>query len=122
MWIAATLLSACAAVLAGFCVYYSRRCALAAHASQPIALRKVCEALSDRVLAAESSLSVHDSNMTLWRAEMTALAEAVDTNLDRIERKRRSAAGSASKMEAMTAGDPNTIEAITTRARAAGLM
>lgn len=73
-------------------------------------------------MASETSLSVHDSNMTLWRAEMTALAESVDTNLDRIERKRRSAAGSAAKVAALTQGDPNSIENITQKARAAGLL
>jgi len=122
MYIAAVVFAACTAALAGFAAYYARRCALYAAACEPIALRKVAEGLSERVNASEATVSDQASNMTLWRAEMTALAESVDTNLDRVERKRRSAAASASRMASMVEGDPNSLEALTLKARSTGLL
>lgn len=73
-------------------------------------------------MASEATVSDQAQNMTLWRAEMTALAESVDTNLDRVERKRRSASASASRMASIEQGDPNSIENLTARARTAGLV
>ena len=115
------LFCACTAALGGFAAYYARRCALYAAACQPIALRKVVEALTERVMTCEATVSAAESNATLWRAEMTALAESVDTNLDRVERKRRSASAAASRMEKMEGGDPNSLENLTSRARVMGV-
>jgi len=122
MGIAAIVFAACTAILAAFAAYYARRCALYAVACEPIALRKVAEGLTQRIMSAEVTVSDQASNMTLWRAEMTALAESVDTNLDRVERKRRSAAASASRMASMEQGDPNSLEALTAKARGAGML
>jgi len=122
MGIAAIVFAACTAILAGFAAYYARRCALYAVACEPIELRKVVAALSERVRGCETTVSDAQSNATLWRAEMTALADSVDTNLDRVERKRRSAAASASRMASMVEGDPNSLEALTAKARGAGML
>jgi len=122
MGIAAIVFSACTAILAAFAAYYARRCALYAVACEPIQLRKVVEALGERISGCEATVSDAQSNATLWRAEMTALADSVDTNLDRVERKRRSAAASASRMASMEQGDPNSLEALTAKARGAGML
>ncbi len=116
------LFCACTALGAGFAAYYARRCALYAGASSPIALRAHVNSLKERIDTAEAIVSGSESNMTLWRAEMTALAESVDTNLDRVERKRRSASAAASRMETLTQGDPDSLENLTARARAAGIL
>ncbi len=78
--------------------------------------------LTTRVLAAEANLEGHGSRLLAWREEIEAVLDAVDTTLERTERKRRSIAASAAKLNGgqAAADDLDPRAALTAKARAQG--
>lgn len=98
MW--ALILSSAAALLSLVAFWYAYQAARHSALSVPSRCLKAVEDLGQRVLTAEENVGLQQTRMTTWRTEMDAMLEAVDGQLDRIERKRKSAAASAAKLEA----------------------
>lgn len=81
-------------------------CVLAYQATRQVALSApkqimdALQALSARVLAAEENVALAESKAIQWRQQMDGVLEAVEDALDRVDRKRRSAAAAAAKVRA----------------------
>jgi hypothetical protein len=75
-------------------------------ASVPTQVIRALDTIRDRIDAAEANLAAHDARALQWRTEMEGLIEAAETVLDRVERKRRSAAAAAAKINAAQGDGP----------------
>ena len=70
-----------------------------------------------------TDMDVIQSQWELKRAELAALADAVDTSKDQLERKRRSVTASVSRLEGPASGVPESEEDMLRRMRkSAGLI
>lgn len=86
--------------------------------------------LADFKIETTTALDGHRTRMMSWREDIDALLDTVEDTLDRTERKRRSSAASASKLERAAAanggeqepdGDLTSQSGLRARARAMGI-
>ncbi len=104
----------------------ARQSAPAMLASEQKVVRTHVEALTrdlaDFKVEIQGTLDGHRTKLIAWREDIEALLDAVEDTLDRTERKRRSAAASASKIKANgETEDLTDIQSLRARARAMGL-
>jgi len=87
--------------------------------SAPELLTKGFQSLAERVTAAEQTVEAQRAQLLAARQEIDGVLEAIEDTLERVERKRRSAAASASRANGVAEPeDPR--EALRQQVRAAG--
>lgn len=84
-------------VLGGCCVLATTGCALLAFTTLPAQLRRQISVLRAEVQEMAVSLEAIGQRWVAYKAEMEGLAEAIEDTLGRVEKKRKSAAASASR-------------------------
>lgn len=88
--------------------------------SVPEQLTKGFEQLASRVAAAEQTVEAQRSQLLAARQEIDGVLEAIEDTLERVERKRRSAAASASRANGPAEEPLDPREALRQQVRAAG--
>lgn len=99
-------------------------CYLGVRGSMPLQLTNTQKGIAQLVDQVIEEQGRHGAKMVAWREDIEGVLEAVESTLDRVETKRRSAAASASRIagaqgQAATF-DPNNREHLKQRARELG--
>lgn len=120
----ALIFSVCSMALALGGLLIGARAFVLTRRSAPNQIMSALQELSERVIAAEDNLRSHDARAMQWRTEMDGLIESAEDVLDRVERKRRSTAASASKIKSheQAGPAPGSEAELHARAVAQGLM
>jgi len=118
------ILSAAAAVVAAALSYV---CFRAVSRSLPVQIIRDQSETRAQVQAVHDTQESHLAKLVTWREDMEGIFEAVESTLDRVETKRRSAAASASRIArangegAQPEFDPSNRQHLIARARAMGI-
>jgi len=97
-------------VLGACCVLATTGCGVLAFISLPAQLRRQIQVLRAEVQEMAVSLEAIGQRWVAYKAEMETLCEAVEDNLERVEKKRKSAAASAARAKSNGEQMPQTPE------------
>jgi len=121
--IAVPIISAvCALVAASLCFV----CFRAVSRSLPVQVVRDLKIVDAELQAVRDTQESHLVKLVTWREDMEGVLEAVESTLDRVETKRRSAASSAARIAGKLNGgepefDPTNRAHLLTRARQLGI-
>ena len=103
-------------------------CFRAVSRSLPVQIVRDLSQTRAEIQAVHDTQESHLAKLVTWREDMEGIFEAVESTLDRVETKRRSAAASASRTARATGGnggapefDPTTRQHLIARAREMGI-
>lgn len=97
---------ACALVASGFAGW----AAWTVTRSLPVELQTNLRVVQGNLDQVQAALEAQNGRLTAWRSEMEALYESVEGTLESVERKRRSTAAAASRLERTENGQAGPME------------